>query len=126
MLYYLFLIIILSFESVVGLPLFFLYLSYRLVKRRSNEFVLIALFVISLLVAIFYSLSWPTLAFLLLFYHILSQKFLRQSFLQACLFVCLNILIFLMAKIHFNYFFLIDLVAFLFYFYLVNFKKYAS
>ena len=126
MFYYLFLIIVLSLESVIGLPLFFLYLSYRLVNRRSNEFVLVALFVMAFLLAIFYSLSWPILALLLVLYFFFSQKFSGQKFLQICLFVLLNLSIFLMARIQFNYFYLTDLVAFLLYFYLANFKKYAA
>ena len=126
MFYYLFLIIVLSFESVLGLPLFFLYLSYKLVKRRSNEFVLVALFVMALLLAIFYSLSWPVLALLLVSYHLLSQKYSGQKLLQVSLFVLLNLSIFLMARIQLNYFYLADLLAFLLYFYLANFKKYAA
>jgi hypothetical protein len=126
MFYYLFLIIVLSFESVTGLPLFFLYLSYKLVSRRSNEFVLIALFVMALLLAIFYSLSWPVLALLLVLYHLLSQKFFGQKLLQVCLFILLNLSIFFMARIQLNYFYLADLVSFLLYFYLANFKKYAA
>ncbi len=126
MLYYLFLIIVLSFESVIGLPLFFLYLSYKLVSRRSNEFVLVALFVMALLLAIFYSLSWPVLALLLVLHHLLSQKFSGQKLVQVGLFILLNSSIFLMARIQLNYFYLADLLAFLLYFYLANFKKYAA
>ena len=126
MFYYLFLVIVLSLESVIGLPLFFLYLSYKLVRRRSNEFVLVALFVMAILLAVFYSLSWPVLAFLLVLYHLLSQKFYGQKLVQVCLFVLLNLSIFFMARIQLNYFYLADLVAFLLYFYLANFKKYAA
>lgn len=126
MFYYLFLIIILSFESVVGLPLFFLYLSYKLISRRSNEFVLVALFVMALLLAIFYSLSWPILALMLVLYHLFSQKFSGQKLLQIGLFVLVNLSIFLMARIQLNYFYLANLLAFLLYFYFANFKKYAA
>ena len=121
-----FLLIILSLESTIGLPVFFLYLSYSLISRRSDKFALLALIMTALFLAIFYSLSWPLLAFFLLIFHLISQKFANKIFLELFVFVCLNLLIFKLGNLQLNYFYLVHLPAFLFYFYKSNFKKYAS
>lgn len=121
-----FLLIVLSLESTIGLPIFFLYLSYSLISRRSDKFAVLALIVTALFLAIFYNLSWPLLAFFLLIFHILSRKFADKLFFASFLFVCLNLLIFKLGKLQLNYFYLVQLPIFIFYFYKNNFKKYAS
>jgi len=121
-----FLLIILSLESTIGLPIFFLYLSYSLISRRSDKFALLALIVIAFFLAIFYSLSWPLLTFLLLIFHLASKKFADKLFWESFIFVCLNLLIFKLGNLQLNYFYLVHLPVFFFYFYKSNFKKYAS
>lgn len=127
MLIYIFLLlVILSLEATIGLPVFFLYLSYNFISRRSQKFILSALFIMALLLAVFYSLSWPMMACLLLFFHLLYQKLAGQSVWQFGLFLLLNLIIVKMANLQFNFFYLLHLPVFLFYFYKVNFKKYAA
>ena len=120
------LLIVLSLESTIGLPVFFLYLAYGLISRRSDKFILLALIITAFFLAIFYSFSWPLLAFFLLIFHLASQKFASNLFLELFLFICLNLLIFKIGQLQLNYFYLVHLPAFLFYFYKSNFKKYAS
>jgi len=127
MLIYIFLLlIILSLEATIGLPIFFLYLSYNFISRRGQKFLLSALFVMAFVLSIFYSLSWPMMAFLLLFFHLFYQKLVGKIFWQFLLFCLLNLIIAKMANLQFNFFYLFHLPAFLFYFYKVNFKNYAA
>ena len=120
-----FILVVLSLESTVALPIFSLYLFYNLIKRRSEKFILSSLFIASFFLAIFYSLSWPVLSLLLLIFHLIDQKF-NLVLLRFFLFIVFNLLIFQMAKLQLNYFYLVQLPAFLIYFYKANFKKYAA
>ena len=120
------LLLVLSLESAVGVPIFFLYLSYKLISRRSDKFILFALFLTAFLLAIFYSLSWPILIFMLLLFHISYQKLSGKPFIQFFLFLLLNLLIFKIANLQLNYFYLLHLPVFLIYFYKANFKNYAA
>lgn len=125
MIIYIFLlVVVLSLEATIGLPIFFLYLSYRLISRRSDRYIFLSLFLMALLLAIFYSLSWPVVILLLLFFHILNQKLLGKPLFGLFLFIVLNLFIFKLANLQLNYFYLIQLPFFLFYFYKINFKKY--
>lgn len=125
-LYILLLLLILSLESVLGLPLFFLYLSHVYFERKSEKLRLVAILISALLLAIFYHVSWPVIAILLFVYYLLSQQFGKKILLSLLFFVLLNILFFLIAKLQFNYFYLVHLAVFAFYFYKTNFRKYAS
>ena len=120
------LLLVLSLEATIGIPIFFLHLSYKLISRRSDKFILFALFLTAFLLAIFYSLSWPILIFLLLVFHISYQELSGKPFFQFFLFLLLNLLIFKMANLQLNYFYLLHLPAFLIYFYKANFKNYAA
>lgn len=125
-LYLLLLFFILGLESTIGLPLFSIYLAYKFIVSRNNLFVLSAIFVISLFLALFYSLSWPILALVFLLFHFFNQKFAKNLLLGFLSFILFNLFIFIFAKLQLNYFYLLHLPIFLLYFYRVNFKKYAS
>lgn len=122
----LFLLFILGLEASFGLPVFFLYLSYKLVNRRKINFILFFIFFTSFFLAIFYSISWPVLAFLFLIFLFFHQKLSEKPVLQSILFLLLNLIIFNMANLQLNYFYLFHLTVFVFYFYKANFKKYAA
>jgi len=121
------LLIVLSLESTIGLPIFFVYLTYRLISRRKEREQVIALFVMSLLLAIFYSISWPLLSLLVFIFHLAWQKFTNSKpFGKLLVFVLFNLLIFAFGRLQLNYFYIIHFLAFLFYFYKANFKNYAA
>lgn len=126
MLMFLVLIIILSLEATVGLPVFFFYLSYKLISRRREQSTLFFLFIVALALAIFYTVSWPVLAFLLLVFHWLSQKNPDKPLLRLVFFFTFNFTFFYLAKLQLNYFYLLHFLAFLFYFYRTKLKNYAS
>ena len=120
------LLIILSIEATFGLPIFFVYLSYRLIARRQGKILIPALFVIALLLAIFYSLSWPFLTLLLFLFNFSWQKFAKDKvFWKLISFIALNFIIFILAKIQLNFFYFFHLLIFGFYFYKANLKHYA-
>lgn len=114
-------ILILSLEATVGLPLFAFYLSYRLISRRRAEFALPALLIIAFFLAIFYSVSWPLLALLLLIFHLMPSVTW-----QTLAFVLFNILLLRIANLRFNYFYLFHWSIFLLYVYQSNFKNYKN
>ncbi len=120
------LLLILGLESSFGLPLFFLYLSYSFIHKYSEKYLLLSVFVTSFLLAIFYSLSWPILAALLLFCFFIHKKIKEKIVWQLILFVLINAVIFILAELRFNYFYLFHLPVFMFYLYKANFKKYAA
>jgi len=121
------LLLVLSLEATIGLPIFFIYLSYKLISHRQEQFKILALFVISLLLAIFYSLSWPLLALLVFVFHLIWQNLISPNFLWKVLsFALFNLAIFVVGKLQFNYFYFIHIVIFAFYFYKTNLKHYAS
>lgn len=126
MLMFLVLIIILSLEATVGLPVFFFYLSYKLISRRREQSTLFFLFIVALALAIFYTVSWPVLAFLLLVFHWLSQKNPDKPLLRLVFFFTFNFIFFYLAKLQLNYFYFLHFLAFLFYFYRTKLKNYAS
>lgn len=125
-LYLLLLFLILGLESTIGLPLFTVYLAYRFFAARSNFFVLSAVFVISLFLALFYSLSWPMVTLFFLLLHFFSQRVAKNLPLSFSAFALFNLFIFLFARLQLNYFYVVHLSIFFWYFYIINFKKYAS
>ena len=121
------LLIVLSVEATLGLPVFFIYLSYQLIIRRKEKIQISALFVISLLLAIFYSLSWPWVALLsFIFYLVWKELPETKFFWKLFSFLVLNLAIFIFGKLQFNYFYFIHIFGFGFYFYKANFKNYAA
>ena len=126
MLMFLFLIIILSLEATIGLPIFFFYLSYQLISRRQEKSILFLLFILALALAIFYTVSWPVLALLLLIFHWLCQKMPDKPLLKFLFFVSFNLIFFHLANLHLNAFYFLHCLAFLFYFYRSKLKNYAS
>lgn len=125
MLMFLALIIILSLEATLGLPIFFLYLSYNLISRRRNQSILFFLFLTSFVLAIFYAVSWPVLASLLIIFHYFSQKNHDKPLLNLLLFFIFNLSFFYLAKLQFSYFYLLHFLFFLFYLYRSKFRNYA-
>jgi hypothetical protein len=121
------LLIVLSLEATIGLPIFFIYLSYQLVIRRKEKIKISALFIISLLLAIFYSLSWPWLALLNFIFYLVWQEISETKlFWKLLSFFVLNLAIFILGKLQFNYFYFVHILIFVFYFYKANFKNYAA
>lgn len=121
------LLIVLSVEATIGLPVFFIYLSYQLIIRRKEKIKISALFVISLLLAIFYSLSWPWIALLgFIFYLIWQELPETKIFWKLLSFVVFNLAIFILGRLQFNYFYFFHILGFAFYFYKANFKNYAA
>lgn len=119
-------LVLLSFESTVGLPIFFIYLSYKFINRRKAQEQVFGLFIMAFFLAIFYSLSWPLLALLIFVFHLIWQKLPRTKFLLKLLsFILLNLAIFLLGHLQLNYFYLIHFLAFILYFYKTNLKNYA-
>lgn len=125
-----FLILVLSLESTLALPVFFTYWSLSFFFRYQKTRQMFILFGFSLALAIFYNLSWPLLAAGLLIFHLfysLWQKYSANNFLIKALFFTLILLtIFFLAKLHWHYFYLVQISGFLFYFYRSNFKGYAN
>jgi len=125
-LYGIFLLIILSIEATIGLPIFFIYLSYQVIARRQEKILIFSLFIMALFLAIFYSLSWPFLTLLLLFFHFFWQQFAKDKILWKLIsFIFLNTMIFIFGKLHLNLFYLLHLLIFVYYFYKTNLKHYA-
>ncbi len=125
-LYILLLLVILSIEATIGLPIFFIYLSYQLVARRQEKVTISALFVLALFLAIFYSLSWPFLTLLVLFFHFFWQRFAKDRIIWKLVsFGLLNLIIFILGKLQFNFFYFFHLLIFGYYFYKTNLKHYA-
>ncbi len=120
------LMVILSLEATVGLPIFFIYLAYSFLSRRHKNTILWYLFLLSLLLTVFYSISWSITSLLLLVFHFSNQELLAKPFLRLLILFLLNFLIFILANLHLNYFYLIHLPLFLFYFYKANFRNYAA
>jgi hypothetical protein len=118
------LLVILSLEATIGLPIFSLYLSYNLMSHCGNKFVLSMLFAMAFILSIFYSVSWPMMTLLLLIFHIYYQQTLKKPAAQILVFILLNLLIFKLAKLQFDYFYFVHWSAFLFYFYKTSFKNY--
>lgn len=61
-----FLLLILSLEATIGVPFFFLYLGWLWFDQWSLTRGIVAQFISSLLLALFYDMSWPLLATMLL------------------------------------------------------------
>lgn len=121
------LLIILSLESTIGLPVFFIFLSYKLISHRQERLQIVALFMMALLLAIFYSLSWSLLSLLIFVFHLVWQRSnVNQPLLKLFGFLLLNLFIFFLANLQLNYFYLMHLPVFIIYFYKTSFKKYAS
>lgn len=119
------LLIILSLEATFGLPLFFVYLAYRLFAHRNDLLILVVLFVIAFSLAIFYSLSWPLVSLLLLLFHV-ANSFASDSIgLKLLIFIIFNVSFFFLADLNINYFYLVQMTVFAWYFYRTNFKQYA-
>lgn len=120
------LLIILSVEATIGLPIFFIYLFHQLIIRFQEKTQILALFIISFLLAIFYSLSWPWIALLNFIFYLIWKEFPETKILGKLIgFFTLNLIIFIFGKLQFNYFYFIHFLGFVFYFYKANFKKYA-
>jgi hypothetical protein len=120
------LLVTLSLEATIGLPLFFLYFTYRIINLSSDRFVLPGLWLMAFLLAIFYSLSWPVMGFLLLIFHLIWQAISSKPAAQLASFIALCFAIFYLADLQLNYFYLVHLGAFLLYFYKAKFRNYAS
>lgn len=125
MLMFLFLIIILSLEATVGLPIFFLYISYKLINHRRNQSLIFLLFLIAFALAIFYTVSWPVIAGLLLILHYFAQRYHDKPLLNLLLFFIFNTIFFHLSKLQLNYFHFFHFLAFLFYVYKTKLKNYA-
>lgn len=121
------LLILLSFESTIGLPIFFIHLSHKVISRYKVNKQVTGLFIMAFFLAIFYSLSWPLLALLVFTFHLIWQKLPRSKFFWKLLaFVLLNMLIFFLGNLQQNYFYLIHFLVFAWYFYKTQLKNYAS
>jgi hypothetical protein len=123
--YILLFLFILSLEATVALPVFFIYLVYQFLLRQRESVRILALFLISLSLAVFYSVSWPLITFLLVLYHLCYQKLFVNVFWQLLGLVCLQGLIFFIAHLQLNFFYLLQILLFAFYFYKTNLKRYA-
>jgi len=120
------LLIILSFEATMGLPLFFMYLGDRFLGRLSERLSLFAVFGISLCLAIFYNLSWPIMSAILLVWYFLRTAFTKQTPIYIITFIILQISLFFLASLTWHYFYLLHLAFFIWYLVKFNFRKYAS
>jgi hypothetical protein len=122
----LWLLIILSFEATLGLPLFFLHLSAAiLLGRLSERAALMAVFGVSLLLAIFYNLSWPLTSALLLAWYFAKLVLVKQPLALLALFAILQLIFFFMASLSWHYFYLLHLAIFLWYFAKNNLRTYS-
>ena len=108
----LWLLIILSFEATLGLPLFFLYLSDRLLSRYSERVALFGYFAVSLLLAIFYGLSWPSLSAALLFWYLVKTFLSGRRIWLLLSYVLWQVGFFFMAALSWHYFYLIHILIF--------------
>lgn len=125
--YLIFLLLVLSIEATLGLPIFFIYWSWRLSVRYQKPQQIFALFLISLLIALFYALSWPLLALILLILYFFWQKIPTTYWLTKFILVLLFFFaFFFLAHLHFTYFYLLHFLIFCLYFYRNNFRHYAS
>lgn len=121
------LLVLLSFESTIGLPIFFLYLSHRVINRYKAQEQVFGLFIMAFFLAIFYALSWSLLSLLIFVFHLIWHSLTKAKFfLKLLSFILLNLAIFLIGRLQLNYFYLIHLLAFAWYFYKTNLKNYAS
>lgn len=120
------LLVLLSLESTVGLPIFFIYLSYKLVSRRSKQEQIFGLLIMAFCLAIFYSLPWPLMALLIFIFHFPWQNLSTKKFiLKSLSLILLNLAIFLLGNLQLNYFYLIHFLVFALYFYKTKLKHYA-
>lgn len=69
-----FLLLLLSLEATVGLPLFFLYMTWVWFDQWSITRGVVMQFVIALLLALFYDLSWPVLVGIVLGSYMLRKQ----------------------------------------------------
>lgn len=126
----LWLLIILSFEATLGLPVFFLYLSGRFFERFGERAALLANFGGGLFLALFYNLSWPLASALLFAWYFAKLALVKQPLVLLGLFIALQAILFFMANLTWHYFYLLQLAVFLWYFTKNNLraysKKYAS
>ena len=124
--FYLLLIVILSVEATVGLPLFFTYLFLNRLLHLSNRHLVWHLFAAALFLAVFYSMSWPILTLFLAVLYFILEQLGNKLWGQILVFFIFNLLFFYFAKLHLNYYYLLHLSLFGYFFYKTNFKKYAT
>ena len=118
-----FLLILFSIESILGTPIFSLFLIFKLLDRlnprdeRSFYYLIVALLVLSLAVALFYQLSIAvSLLIMSLYYYLRSltgSKIFNKSFqqwqlLQLLLFAALQLTIFFLSGLSINIFMLVQ------------------
>lgn len=125
MLIFILLLILLSLESSVALPLFSIYLFWDRLKRLSTWKALLVLLIASLAVSSFYYLSIViTSTLLYLFYFFGREK--QKIWFSIALFVIFNLYIFFVGRLSINIFYLIQIPAFVFLVYKKEFKNYGG
>ena len=118
-----FLLILFSVESILGTPIFSLFLIFKLLDRlnlrdeHSFYYLVMALLALSLAVALFYQLSvGVSLLIISLYYYlrtvtgskIFSRSFQQWQLLQLLLFAALQLTIFFLSGLSINIFMLVQ------------------
>jgi hypothetical protein len=113
------LFILLSFESTLSVPIFTLFIAFRLLDKfnyRDEEsfyLVLSFLFLIALAIALFYQLGVGVSLLLIIIYYFLRsliadkifiKNFQQWQLLQLLLFAILQVIIFFLSNLDFNIF----------------------
>lgn len=125
MLVFILLLILLSFESSLFLPLFSVYLFWQKVKKFSVWPALLVLFLASIFLSSFYYLPLAVTSSLVFLFYFLAKA--NHNILFSILyFVIFNLYIFFVGKQGFNIFYLIHISAFIFLIYKKEFKNYGG
>ena len=125
MLVFVLLLILLSFESSLFLPLFSIYFFWQRIKNFSVWQALLALFLASIFLSSFYYLSLAITSSLVFLFYFLAKANHNPMF-SIFYFMILNLYIFFVGKQDFNLFYLIHVAAFIFLIYKKEFKHYAG
>ena len=125
MLVFILLLILLSFESSLFLPLFSVYLFWQKVKKFSVWPALLVLFLASIFLSSFYYLPLAVTSSLVFLFYFLA-KANHNILFSIFYFVIFNLYIFFVGKQGFNIFYLIHISAFIFLIYKKEFKNYGG
>ena len=125
MLVFILLLILLSFESSLFLPLFSIYFFWQKVKKFSVWPALLVLFLSSIFLSSFYYLPLAiTSSLVFLFYFLVKSN--HKIWFSILYFILFNLYIFIVGKQGFNIFYLIHIPAFIFLVYKKEFKNYGG
>ncbi len=119
----LWLIILLSFEATLGLPLFFLYLASQLLDRHGERVALFGCFALGLLLSIFYGVSWPLVSVTLLVWYVAKTFLVDRHLWLLLLYVAWQASFFFLADLNWHYFYLVHVAVFTWYFFRKNLRK---